>query len=113
MEPNKTVRKSRTPLSSAGNYLTSSTREQHILDFEKEITRACSFPILFPLLLLLFHCEKVMNANVPRRLVKQQFLNVGRITMLLQADKVEGGRMKHTITIKTGYIKNYDIYFTM
>ena len=33
--------------------------------------------------------------------------------MLLQADKVEGGHMKHMITTKTGYIKNYEICFTM
>lgn len=68
--------KARTPLSNACNYHRSSTREQHILEFEKEMTQNCSFSILSPLPLLLFHCKKIMNANTPRLLVPQQSLNV-------------------------------------
>lgn len=51
-----------------------------------------------------------MNANTPRQLVQQQFLNVGGTARSRQADEVEGGHMKHMITIKTGYIKNYEMF---
>lgn len=33
--------------------------------------------------------------------------------MLLQGDEVECDHTKYMITIKMGYIKNYEIYFTI
>lgn len=50
-----------------------------------------------------------MNANTPRRFVQQQLLNVGGTARSRQAE-VESGHMKHMITIKTGYIKNYEMF---
>lgn len=53
-----------------------------------------------------------MNANKPRRWVKEQ-LQEARAAMLLQANNVESSYMKHRVTIREGYTKNYEIWFTV
>lgn len=85
---------------------------QYTLGFEKEMTATCSCAILFPLLFLLLRSKKVMNANKPRRWVKEQ-LQEARAAMLLQANNVESSYMKHRVTIREGYTKNYEIWFTV
>lgn len=62
--------------------------------------------------LLLFRSKKVMNANKPRQWVKEQ-LQEAWTAMLLQANNVESSYMKHRVTIREGYIKYCEIWFTM
>lgn len=53
-----------------------------------------------------------MNANKPRRLVKEQLQDAREAAMSLQADNTESSYLKHMITIREGYIKKYEVCFT-